>query len=232
MEPPLQPTEPQIPLERVAKFVRQLTHDVRNGLSAIDLETAFIAEIATDEEVLAETRKLREMIGETARMLRTVSQYFQPVRVHAISWAATTVIEELRKRLQAEFPEEAARIQMEHHFTDETLALDLLQTLTAVVAVVRNAVEFGTEAAPLLLTGSVQDGQAVLELRESKPAFAPDLAPEQWGSFPLYSTRPGGYGLGLYQARQIVQAQGGDLEIQWKKGVLITRLTLPPGDAG
>jgi len=42
----------------VAKFVRQLTHDVRNGLSAIDLETAFIAEIATDEEVLAETRKL------------------------------------------------------------------------------------------------------------------------------------------------------------------------------
>ncbi len=214
-------------MERVAKFVRQLTHDVRNGLSAIDLETAFIAEIAADEEVLGETRKLREMISETAKMLRAVSQYFQPVSVHCIPWAAATVMEELRKRLESEFPEEAARIEVESRFTDETLRIDLLQTLTAVVAVVRNAVEFGDGAARLHLTGEAHGGQAALELREPKAAFTPDTPPEQWGTQPLYSTRPGGYGLGLYQARKIAQSQEGDLEIRWTGEALITRITLP-----
>ncbi|MDD5348769.1 MAG: hypothetical protein PHQ12_01030 [Chthoniobacteraceae bacterium] len=227
MNPPLQPIESVVPLERVAKFVRQLTHDVRNGLSAIDLETAFIAEIAEDEEVLVETRKLREMIAETAKMLRAVSQHFQSVSIHAIPWAAATVMEELRKRLQTEFPEDAGRIAVEHYFAAETLRIDLLQTLGAVVAIVRNALEFGDGTAPLRLTGEMRDGVAVLELSEPKTAFEPDLPPEQWGTLPLYSTRPGGYGLGLYQARQITQAQGGGMEIQWTGQALVTRMTLP-----
>ena len=40
-----------IPLPRVVNFVRQITHDVRNGLNAIDLQAAFIAEIAGAGEV-------------------------------------------------------------------------------------------------------------------------------------------------------------------------------------
>ena len=227
MKTPLQPTETLVPLERVAKFVRQLTHDVRNGLSAIDLETAFIAEIATDEEILGETRKLREMISETAKMLRTVSQHFQPVSVHAIPWAAATVMEELRKRLESEFPEEAARIEVENNFTNETLGIDLIQTLNAVVAVVRNALDFGDADARLRLAGGAPGGLAALELQEPKATFEPDAPPEAWGTLPLYSTRPGGYGLGLYQARQIAQAQGGNLEIRWTGEALVTRITLP-----
>jgi len=82
-KPPIQ-DEVSVPLERVAKFIRQLTHDVRNGLSATDLEAAFIEEISDDQEVLAEVRKLREMISDTAKMLRGISQYFQPASVHPI----------------------------------------------------------------------------------------------------------------------------------------------------
>lgn len=227
MTAPLQPSDSLVPLERVAKFVRQLTHDVRNGLSAIDLETAFIAEIADDDEIVTETRKLREMIAETAKMLRGVSQYFQSVSVHAIPWAAATVMEELRKRLQSEFPEDAARITVEHHFTDETLRIDLLQTLNVAVAIVRNALEFGENTTALRLSGTIQGGQGVLELREPKSAFQPELPPEKWGDIPLYSTRPGGYGLGLFQAKQIVTAQGGTMGTAWNGKALVTRLTLP-----
>ena len=221
------PNEPLVPLERVSKFIRQLTHDVRNGLSAIDLETAFIAEIAADPEVLTEIRKLREMVAETAQMLRRMSQNFQPVMVHPIPWAAGTVIEELRKQLQTEFPEEFLTVAVENRFGSETLQIDLNQTLAAAFAVLRNAFQFRQDGALVQLIGSMQGGHATLEVREPKETLQGETPPEQWGVEPLRSTRSGGYGLGLYRARQIAEAQGGSLTTRFTGSELVTQITLP-----
>jgi len=230
MKTPLQPNPKLVPLDRVAKFIHQLTHDVLNGLSAIDLETAFIAEIATDDEVQAEVRKLREMVSDTAKMLRLVSQRFQPVAVHPITWAAVTVMEELRTRLQTEFPEESQAVEVENQFTTESLLVDLDQTLSAVMEVLRNAFQFRKEGARVKVIGMAFDGQAVIEVREASSVPDNPTPPEQWGSELLLSTRPSGYGLGLHQARQIAEAQGGSLEINQARSELVTRLLLPKNE--
>ena len=221
------PSEPLVPLERVSKFIRLLTHDVRNGLSAIDLETAFIAEIATDPEVLAEVRKLREMVTESATMLRRISQNFQPATIHPIPWAATTVMEELRKQMQAEFPEEMPTVTLENRFQTETVQVDLNQTVAATLAVLRNAFQFREEGVLVRVIGRSQDGHAMIEVREPKTALQTETPPAQWSAEPLRSTRPGGYGLGLYQARKISEAQGGKLETSFTGTELVTRITLP-----
>ena len=227
MNPPATPNEKLVPLERVSKFVRQVAHDVRNSLSAIDLQTAFIAEIATEEEVLLEIRKLREMVAEAAKTLRLVSQSFQPVTVHPIPWAAATVMEELRHRLQTEFSEELRNTPVENRFSAESIQIDLNQTLSALVAVLRNTFQFRTEGAALRITGSIQGAKAVIEIHELKSRLESDVPPEAWGAEPLRSTRSGGYGLGLYQARQIAEAQGGTLQTVFTGTELVTRITLP-----
>jgi len=227
MKTSLLPSEKLVPLERVAKFIRQLTHDVRNGLSAIDLETAFIAEIATDEEVLAEVRKLREMVADTAKMLRNISQNFQPVTVHPIPWAVATVMEELHKRLQSDFPDEAKTTEVESRFGAETVQIDLNQTISAVMAVLRNAFQFRKVGAVVKIAGVIRDGQTVIEVRERKQEFQSETPLEEWGLEPLRSTRPGGYGLGLYQARQVAEAQEGSLETSFEENELVTRIILP-----
>jgi len=221
---PAEPTELSVPLERVAKFLRQLTHDVRNGLSAIDLEAAFVAELSDDAEVLAELRKLREMVADTAKMLREVSQNFQPVTVHCISWAAQMVMDELVRRLQAEYPEEAQTVAVVSRFGEETLELDLNQTLAALMAVLNNAFQCRQEGASVRVMGAMEGGRAVIEVREAKPTFESQTPPEQWGAEPLRSTRSGGYGLGLYHARQIAVAQGGSLETSYTGSELVTRM--------
>lgn len=219
------PNEVTIPLERVGKFIRQLTHDVRNGLSAIDLETAFITEIATDEEVLTELHKLREMISDTAKMLRRVSQYFHPVAVHSIPWPAATVLQEICKAAETEFPGEA--LEYENGFTGETVQIDLQQTLTAVVAVLRNALQFRRGEMPVRLKGTLWNGVPAIEVHQARNETENPVPPREWGLEPLLSTRPGGYGLELYQARQIVASQGGALEIESAGEELVTRITLP-----
>jgi len=50
--------------------LRRLAHDFRNDLSGIDLQAAYIAEIADEPEVLAELARLREIIADTAARLR------------------------------------------------------------------------------------------------------------------------------------------------------------------
>ena len=227
MKTPPQPNPKLVPLDRVAKFIHQLTHDVRNGLSTIDLETAFIAEIATDEEVLAEVRKLRAMVSDTVKILRLVSQRFQPVTVHPITWSAVMVMEELCTHLQTEFPEEARTVEVESQFTTESLLVDLDQTLSAVMEVLRNAFQFRKEDARVKVIGTVIDGRAVIEVREASSAPDNPTPPEQWGAEALLSTRPGGYGLGLHQARQITEAQGGNLETSYTGEELVTHIFLP-----
>jgi signal transduction histidine kinase len=225
MKTPGPPNEVQIPLERVGRFIRQLTHDVRNGLSAVDLETAFITEITADEEVLTELRKLREMISDTAKMLRRISLYFHPVTVHPIPWSASVVLQEIWKTAETELPEEP--LEYGNHFSTETVELDLQQTTVAILAVLRNAVQFRTGEQPVSLVGRTEGGQPIIEVHQPRSGAEYPTPPEEWGLQPLLSTRPGGYGLELYQARQIMATQGGDLAFKPTKGELVVQITLP-----
>jgi len=230
MEKPHQWDEIQVPMGRVARFIRQVTHDVRNGLSAIDLEAAFIAEIATEPEVSEEVRKLREMVGASANMLRELSQHFQPVALHEIPWQARVFFRELQSRVEAAFPEEK-NIVFEGIFSSDTgsIFVDLEQMIAAVLHGVRNAVQFRrNEEEPIRIIGTMLgDGSFFIDILESNPEIDPHFPVELWGTKPLFSTRSGGYGLGLWKMQEIVVAHGGEVVRRHHDGMLRTRITLP-----
>ena len=218
-----------VPFDRVAKFIRQLTHDVRNGLSAVDLESAFIAELVTDPEISEEVRKLRSMITNTVGALRDISLNFQPVTVHTVPWRAATLVEELRVRLQQQFAEEVrtGAVEVDDRLGEEMIDVDLEQTIGAVLHVVRNAFQFGKDDARVLLSAFVEGTEVVLEAREPKKSFESQVPPEEWGNAPLITTRSGGYGLGLFRAQKIFDAHGGKFATHYRDGVLITRMSVP-----
>jgi len=74
---------------------------------------------------------------------------------------------------------------------------------------------------------SCRKGLLVLKLTEPKTA-AP-LEPEKWGLEPLVSTRRGGFGMGLYYARQVIRKHRGGVEFAFNaaKGEFMTHVTLP-----
>ena len=216
-----------VPFDRVAAFVRHFSHDVRNTLNAMDLQTAFAVEIATDPEVSAELKKVRAMINQGARMMQAVSSNFWLNEPNLIEYSARILVEDLRDRMSRLLPDHISQIEWTNDVQEEKIAVDLEMICSATGELLKNAFHFGEPGHRVALRASAADGQFVLELREPRKSVA--SPPEQWGREPLLSTRRGGYGLSLFHARAILKAHRGELDITHDPAasLLLTRVNLP-----
>lgn len=221
----------EVPFDRVAKFVRQLSHDVRNNLGSLDLQAAYLAELIADPETAAELKKLRGMIGSTAKMLQGVSANFRVPRLNRITIPARMFIEDFRERLAKTWPEEAAQIEWQGDAGDASIGVDVELMFAALSELVRNALHFHETKPPIHADASVSGDALVIEIREQRATVA--SPPATWGMSPLTSTRRGGYGLGLFHARQILAAHTATLDFvhEADKATLTTRVLLPLGAA-
>ena len=221
-----------VPFDRVAAFVRHFSHDVRNTLNAMDLQTAFAVEIATDPEVVEELKKVRSMINQSARMLQGVSNNFWLNEPNLIEYSARILVEDLRDRMSRLLPEHTAQIEWTNDLQEEKIAVDLEMLCSATGELLKNAFHFGEPGHRVAVRASVADGQFALELREPRKSVA--SPPESWGREPLLSSRRGGYGLSLFHARAILKAHAGDIAITHDPvaALLLTRVSLPVASSG
>ena len=62
-----------VPWVDTVRFIRQLSHDLRNHLNAIELQSAYISELEGDANLKGEVNRLREMISGLTSTLQQVS---------------------------------------------------------------------------------------------------------------------------------------------------------------
>ena len=56
-----------VPWVDAVGFIRQLSHDLRNHLNAIELQSAYISELEGDAKLKSEVNRLRDMISKEFR---------------------------------------------------------------------------------------------------------------------------------------------------------------------
>jgi signal transduction histidine kinase len=215
--------EKSMPLPRVASFIRQLTHDVRNGLNGIDLQAALISELTSEPELRDEAKRLRNMTAEITRSLQKLSSAFADVSLTQITFPADEFLQEFRARLSKEFPAESVNWRIETGGVE--ISVDVEAMITALMAIFRNAFQFRQDEGELRFLATVSQSHIIFELAEKKSTVPSD--PARWGLEPLSSTRRGGYGLGLFHARKIVAAHGGEFASRFDNGTLTTTIKLP-----
>src|SRR6185295_7199203 len=84
----------QVPMPDVVKFIRQLGHDLRNHLNAAELQSAYMAEIATDPELQEEVKRLRAMISEVGASLQRVTSALGAPRLTTMPYGAADFVED------------------------------------------------------------------------------------------------------------------------------------------
>jgi len=216
-----------VPWVDAVGFIRQLSHDLRNHLNAIELQSAYISELEGDAKLKGEVNRLREMISGLTSSLQRVSGVLGEVKPNLISYRASDFVEDLRKKIAQEFPNKGPEISWDVQPGNAVLNIDPQLLQEAIVELFANAFRHDPGKGALAAEARIDKNRFLFTLREPKIRF--ELFTENWGREPLRKVSHGHYGLGLNRVRTIVEAHGGEIHAQYdpKTSTLVTALILP-----
>lgn len=216
------PDEMQIPLTRLAAFVRQNTHDVRNALNSLELEAALLQELIADAEGLACVDRIRRQVRALGGQMRSLSMIFQEPRPDAAPIAASELF--LIWKDQRAGLKEPLEVEWKDSLGAEKVNVDTTMMSAVFRELLVNAAAFGI-GGTLTASARREGGDAVFALREPKTAV---LDTSRWGE-PLATTRRGGYGLGLWSAQCLLAANHSRITQQQAPGdmALVTSIAVP-----
>ena len=213
----------------VVRFVRQLSHDLRNHLNAAELQSAYVNEIAEDAELKDEIKRLRSMLAEMGGSLQRLTQSLAEIKLTNMPYPAAAFIEDLQQKLAMQSPEQSSAVDWEVQLDSASLDIDPQILQQAMLELFANAFMHERSEARLAAKAAIEGGEFRFTLREPKTAFSGSI--ESWGEQPFRKVKHGHYGLGLPRVRSIVRAHGGQLTAQYDpaSSALVTTVALPLG---
>lgn len=88
----------------------------------------------------------------------------------------------------------------------------------ALVHLIQNAVDASTDGAPVFLSVSNDGLYGLVEIIDSGTGMSPDFVRSRLFK-PFVSSKPGGFGIGAFEARELIAAMGGRLEVESREGL-------------
>jgi len=121
----------------------------------------------------------------------------------------------------------AATVRLEVEGDGHLVACDPDQLISMSGHLLQNAIEAAGPAGRITVRLRREGDTSVLEVDDDGPGMTPEFVYEHL-HHPFRSTKPGGFGLGLYECRELARKAGGDLAIDSAPGRGTTaRLRLP-----
>jgi signal transduction histidine kinase len=216
-----------VPWTDTARFVRQLSHDLRNDLNAIELQSAYIGELTQDQELTNEIKRLRAVVSDLSTTLRLLSRAFTDITPNVVTYPAHEFLADMRTQIERSFPNQSHEITWDVQVKDGTLNVDPQLFQEVFLELFANAFQHDRGKGKLVASAKITDGRLLFALREPKAVFP--CATENWGREPLRRIGQRHYGLGLNRVRTIIEAHGGELKVQYdpEAARLISTMSIP-----
>jgi len=198
-----------------------LAHEIRNPLSAINLNLQMIEEDLAQSEVYSD--EMKKLLGgaksEIRRLERLASNflvYAKPMKLHQKMILLPEVLNEVAQLMTKECEKEGIQLIRQDGQGDLTVLGDrdlLQQALLNLLVNAREAILFQSGSTREILLGVHQGiGQVVVSIKNSGNGIGEEESRKLFDLF--YSSKRGGTGLGLPIAQRIVEGHGSRLE--WK----------------
>lgn len=204
------------------RVIRVISHELNNSLAPISSMAHSGAELARRgqaerlpqvfDAIAERARHLHAFLSGYARFAKLPQPLLTPVDWPAFIEGLATHSRFVRV---GELPAKAARF-------------DAGQLEQALINLVRNAHESGSEPDAVTLSVQVHDGECRFTVADRGPGMSPTVLAQ--ALLPFYSTKRSGTGLGLALAREIAEAHGGRIALANRKGGgLSATLVIPAG---
>lgn len=216
-----------VPWSDTVRFIRQLSHDLRNDLNAIELQSAYIGELTQDQELTREIKRLREVVSGMNSTLQLLSRAVAEIEPNLVAYPAREFLADVRTQIERNFSQENDDLTWDVQLQDGMLNIDPQLLQQVFVELFANALQHDRGDGAIIARARISDGRFVFSLHEPKSVFSSDT--QNWGREPFRKIRPRHYGLGLNRIRAIIEAHGGELKAQYdpKAATLVSTMTLP-----
>jgi signal transduction histidine kinase len=200
----------------------RVAHDIRNPLSSIKMQTQLLR-AGVDERASAGRRdtdlKTREMMDAVLRDISQVEtvitdllELARPGELHLRPTRLDTIVREVLEQLGPQLAHRKIRVELK--LADlPPVALDTERFRQALLNVVNNAADAMPTGGTLLVETRRIEGESAIALDVCDDGTG--IAPEILGRVfdPFVSTKRDGVGLGLVNARAVVESHGGRIEL-------------------
>src|SRR5215469_986553 len=113
-----------VPWSNTVRFVRQLSHDLRNDLNALELQSAYIGELTQDQELTSEIKRLREVVSGLNSTLQLLSRAVGEVSPNLVAYPAIEFLADMRKQIERNFSKENQEITWDVQLDEGMLNID------------------------------------------------------------------------------------------------------------
>jgi signal transduction histidine kinase len=227
-----QETQSAAHLALLGRLAAEVSHEIRNPLGAILLHADLLEEELRQPSADSTTQiiqTLSEMKTQLARLENLMQDYLSLARISMLQREPTDVSAEvmaIAQEMAATLAEHRIALHIEGLAQLGTMALQPEAFRRVLLPLVQNAIDTCPQGGTLTLRARRSATQIQLEVCDTGSGIAAEHLPRIFE--PLYTTKPGGTGLGLYIVQAIVAAHGGQVAVQSTVGQGTTfTITLP-----
>ncbi len=223
------PSDAGIRVEDLGVFLRRLAHDVRNDLSAIKLLLACLQESDSADAGALLGGQMDDALRHGTRRMSRVAKAFESPSVDAMDYPLDLFFEDFKARATSSRPDSSGRIKWELNGGQKVGVFDPALAMEALDELLDNALTFSPHDTSVWVLATGLDAGVEWRFRQSLEGIP--RGTDQWGRTPLGGSRKGGYGLGLFRARRIIEAHGGLLDFAHAadSGTLVAEAFFPGG---
>lgn len=211
-------------------FVTHVSHELRTPLTAIKGYSELLlasAGTALGEEqrgflgtISRHTDNLVAMINTLLDLSEMDARGRLGLQRHPV--LLTTLIEEIAKEWRPQMDEKGLTFQVETPADLPLIDADTRRLRWALINLVRNAWQYTPEGGSVTLRLSEQDDHVILDVVDTGQGISPEGQKQLFTRFYRVTDMPDGdvrgLGLGLYVAKAIVKAHGGEIHVVSKEG--------------
>ncbi|MCB9527082.1 MAG: HAMP domain-containing protein [Myxococcales bacterium] len=219
-------------LATVGRMSAQITHELRNPLSSIGLNSELLMEEleAHAPEALAGARDLlADIIKEVERLREITEEYLRFARLprpERIPVDLNHTATELAEFVRTEMERARVKVRVDPDPAGRPALVDPNQLRSALINLLRNAREAMPQGGHVVMRVRSLGDCATLTVVDDGPGVPRDVRHRLFE--PFFSTKPQGTGLGLAMVKKIIEAQDGAVTIDDATGGgTAVRLDLP-----
>ena len=216
----------------LGRLAAGLSHEIRNPLGALFLHIDLLEEEFREpsaESLTVMQQTFGEIRTALTRLDALVQDYLSLVRVSTIELDVQDVgaaVQAWVAEMQSRAAQQGVTVELAGHATVGPLAFHPSTLRRAVLNVVQNAIEAMPEGGTLRLECARTATEVQVRIHDRGIGMPAEQVPQIFE--PLYTTKPGGTGLGLYIVREILVAHGGRVAVESVEGQGTTFLLMFP----